>query len=58
VTPERVSIGQDTVSTVRLVKIHGDGQVSSVRVTHQMLQLARSAYSTYKDNMDKRKQKG
>ena len=59
VTPDRVSLGQDTVCAVRLVKeairIHGDGQVSGIPVTHRMLQLARSAYSTYKDHMDKKK---
>ena len=59
VTPDRVSLGQDTVCAVRLVKeaiiIHGDGQVSGIPVTHRMLQLVRSAYSTYKDHMDKKK---
>jgi len=59
VTPDRVSLGQDTVCAVRLVKeairIRGDGQVSCILVTHRMLQLARSAYSTYKDHMDKKK---
>jgi len=58
VTPDRVSLGQDKVSVVRLVKeamwIHGDEKVSGIPVTHRMLQLARSAYSTYKDQMDKR----
>ena len=59
VTPDRVSLGQDAVCAVRLVKeairIHGDGQVSGIPVTHRMLQLARSAYSTYKDHIDKKK---
>jgi len=45
VTPDRVNLGQDTVSAIRLVKevirIHGDGQ--GIPVTHRMLQLARSA---------------
>jgi len=61
VTPDRVSLGQDTVSAVRLVKeairIHCDRQVSGIPVTLRMLQLARFAYSTYKDHMAKRKQK-
>jgi len=32
-----------------------NGHVSGIPVTHRMLQLARSAYSTYKDHMDKKK---
>jgi len=32
-----------------------NGQVPGVPVTHRMLQLARSAYSTYEDHMDKKK---
>jgi len=51
VTPDRASLGQDTVSAIRLVKevirIHSDGQVSGIPVTHWMLQPARSAYYTY-----------
>jgi len=61
VTLDRVSLGQNTVCAVRLVKevirIRGDGQVSGIPVTHRMMQLTRSAYSTYKGHMDKRKQK-
>jgi len=61
VTPDRVSVGQDTVSAVCLVKeairIHGHGQVLGIPVTHRMLQLACYAYFTYKDHMDKRQQK-
>jgi len=43
VTPDRVSLGQDTVCAIRLVSefMVMDMQVSGIPVTHRMLQLAR-----------------
>lgn len=58
VTADRVSLGQDTISALHIVKeairIQGNGQVSAIPVTHRMLQLARSAYSVYKDQLEKK----
>jgi hypothetical protein len=59
VTADRVSLGQETIGALRVVKeairIHGNGQVSEIPVTHRMLQLARSAYSLYKQHLEKKK---
>jgi hypothetical protein len=58
VTADRVSLGQETISALRFVKdavrIQGNGQVSGVPVTHRMLQLARSAYSVYQEQLEKK----
>ena len=59
VTADRVSLGQDTINALRIVKeairIQGNGQISSIAITHRMLQLARSAYLVYKDHLEKKK---
>jgi hypothetical protein len=59
VTADRVSLGQDTINALRIVKeairIQGNGQISSIAITNRMLQLARSAYSVYKDHLEKKK---
>jgi len=63
VTPDRVSLGQDTVSAIRLVKeairIHGDG--TSIRLAFDTSNAANSSFclfhSTYKDHVDKRSRK-
>jgi hypothetical protein len=58
-TADHVSLGQETIGALRLVKesirIQGSGQVSAIPVTHRMLQPARSAYSVYKDHLEKEK---
>ena len=59
VTAERVRLGQDTLCALRLVKeairINGGGQVSGIVITQRMLQLARSAYSVYKEHLEKQR---
>lgn len=59
VTPDRVRLGQDTLCALRLVKeairINGGGQVSGIVITQRLLQLARSAYSVYKEHLEKQR---
>jgi hypothetical protein len=61
VTPERVSLSEETINAVRLVKdalrIRGGGKAIHISVTHSLQQKARTAYSKYKEFQEETRKK-
>jgi len=61
VTPERVSLSEETINAVRLVKdalrIRGGGKAINISVTHSLQQKARTAYSKYKEFQEQSRKK-
>ena len=61
VTPERVSLSEETINAVRLAKdalrIRGGGKAINISVTHSLQQKARTAYSKYKEFQEQSRKK-
>lgn len=59
VTSDRVSLSEDTINAVRLVKdairCHADGCAVNVVITASMLNSARSAHTKYKQHLEEKK---
>jgi hypothetical protein len=61
VTPQRVSLTDDSIRSVRLVKdamhCHAEGKATGVAITPALLRSARSAYSLYKQHLEEEKKR-